>query len=87
MWGGGGYWLFGRGGVPRWGGLRATHYYHMHTSKGDVCLGVLGYGGMYVKALGTALEQGKSSKCRIFTTNDICIAARLANLPLKAWMV
>ena len=35
------------GGVPRWGGLRATHYYHMHTSWGVVCLGVGGYGGMY----------------------------------------
>ena len=33
------------GGFPRWGGggLRATHYYHMHTSWGDVCLGVSGY--------------------------------------------
>ena len=39
---------FGRGGgFQRWGGLRATHYYHMHTSWGDVCLGVWGYGGMY----------------------------------------
>ena len=28
----------GGGGFPRWGGLRATHYYHMHT-RGDVCLG------------------------------------------------
>ena len=34
------------GGVRPWGGgsqggggLRATHYYHMHTSRGDVCLG------------------------------------------------
>ena len=35
------------GGFPRWGGLRATHYYHMHTSWGVVCLGVGGYGGMY----------------------------------------
>ena len=39
----------GGGGFPRWGGLRTTHYYHMHTSRGDVCLGVWGYGGMYVK--------------------------------------
>ena len=39
---------FGRGGrFPGWGGLRATHYYHMHTSWGVVCLGVGGYGGMY----------------------------------------
>ena len=30
-----------------WAGLRVTHYYHMHTSRGDVCLGVWGYGGMY----------------------------------------
>ena len=30
----------GGGGFPRWGGLRATHYYHMHTSRGDVCLGI-----------------------------------------------
>ena len=27
------------GGFPSWGGLRATHYYHMHTSGGDMCLG------------------------------------------------
>ena len=33
--GGGGWWS--QGGVA-WG-LRATHYYHMHTSTGDACLG------------------------------------------------
>ena len=27
------------------GGLRATHHYHMHTSRG--CLGAWGYRGMY----------------------------------------
>ena len=27
------------GGGPKVVGLRATHYYHMHTSRGDVCLG------------------------------------------------
>ena len=36
-------WGFGRRvggrGVPRWGDLRETHNYHMHTSRGDVCLG------------------------------------------------
>ena len=38
--------VFGRGGgFPRWGGLRATHYYHMHTSWG-VC--VWGVGGTEV---------------------------------------
>ena len=53
VWGGsaggcrGGCSAAGGGGFPRWGGLRATHYYHMHTSRGDVCLGVWGYGGMY----------------------------------------
>ena len=43
-----GVWL--RGGVPKvgGGGLRTTHDYHMHTSRGDVCLGVWGYEGMYV---------------------------------------
>ena len=56
-WGGGGR-LKGRvgGGLAVWpgggsqggGGLRATHYYHMHPSRGDVCPGVWGYGGMYV---------------------------------------
>ena len=45
------------GGVPNvGGGLRATHYYHMHTSRGDVCLGVRGYGGMSLKALGLPLK-------------------------------
>ena len=35
------------GGAPKvGGGLRATHYYHMHTSRGDVCLGIWGYKGM-----------------------------------------
>ena len=36
VWGGGGAAVGGGG--PK-GGLRATHYYHMHTSRGDVCLG------------------------------------------------
>ena len=48
--GGGGVGRGGRG-FPREGGgagLRTTHYYHMHTSRGDVCLGVWGGGGMYV---------------------------------------
>ena len=46
--GGGGGWLEGLGrgspgGVPKvGGGLRATHYYHMHTSRVDVCLGGFG---------------------------------------------
>ena len=47
---GGGFRVWGGG--ARWGGLRATHYYDMHTSRGGVCLGVWGYGGMYaIKAL------------------------------------
>ena len=48
------------GGFPRWGGLHATHYYHMHTSREDVCLGVWGYVGMYVKALGLHLSRGRA---------------------------
>ena len=40
-WGGsaGGSGVGGWGGFPRWRGLHATHYYHMHTSGADVCLG------------------------------------------------
>ena len=37
--GGGGVRPWGGQGFPRWGGLHVTHYYHMHTSRGDVCLG------------------------------------------------
>ena len=32
---------------PGGGGLRATHYYHMHTSRVCVCLGAWWYRGMY----------------------------------------
>ena len=39
--GGGGYWQLSRG-----EGLRATHYYHMHTSR--VCVCVWGHGGIEV---------------------------------------
>ena len=66
------------GGFPKWGGLRVTHYYHMHTSRGDVCLGVWGYGGMYVII-------ALSRLCR--EENLKGIAPRLANLALKTWMV
>ena len=36
------------GGLEAWsgGGLRAAHYYHMHTSRGCVC--VWGHGGIEV---------------------------------------
>ena len=44
---GGGGSAVGRGG-QKVGALRVTHYYHMHTSTGDVRLWVWGYGGMYV---------------------------------------
>ena len=54
----------GGGGVPKVGGLRATHYYHMHTSWGDVCLGVWGYGGMYVIIALSHLCQEESLKGR-----------------------
>ena len=52
--------LAGGGGFPRSGGLCATRYYRMHTSRGDVCLGVWGYGGMYVKAEGLHLSRGRA---------------------------
>ena len=38
--GGGGGSATGVGGVPKVGGLRATHYYHMHTSYGEVSGGL-----------------------------------------------
>ena len=45
--GGGGGQIGGRvGGRMGGGGLCATNYYHMHTSRG--CLGAWGYRGMYV---------------------------------------
>ena len=46
---GGGYWQLGQGGGSQGGGgLRATHYYHMHTSRVCVCVwGAWGYRGMY----------------------------------------
>ena len=81
----GGGWLEGVGGrgFPRWGGLHATHYYHMHTSWGDVCLGVWGYGGVYaIMALShpfANLPLESTSQ-----QNNICIAPRLANVALKS---
>ena len=38
---------WGRVSKPLKKGLRATHYFHMHTSRGCVCLGAWGYRGMY----------------------------------------
>ena len=62
-WGaGGGYWQLGRGGSPRGGGLRATHYYHMHTSRVCVCLGAWGYRGMYAIIAISRLCQEESLK-------------------------
>ena len=53
---GGGYWQLGQGG----GGLRATHYYHMHSSRG--CLGAWGYRGMYAIIAISCLCQEESLK-------------------------
>ena len=41
-----GVWGVWPGGPKGGGAARATHYYHMHTSRGDVCLRVWGYIGM-----------------------------------------
>ena len=63
---GGGVRPRGGGGFPRWGGLRATHYYHMHTSWGDVCLGVWGYGGRYAAiALSRPCREESLKGCRV----------------------
>ena len=56
--GGGAYWQLGPGG----GGLRVTHYYHMHTSRGCVCLGAWGYRGMYGIIAISSLCQEESLK-------------------------
>ena len=66
-WGGGVGWRVGGGrlpggGVPKVGG--PAHYYHMHTSRGDVCLGVWGYGGLYVIIALSRLCWEESLKCR-----------------------
>ena len=42
------------------GGLHATHYYHMHTSRG--CLGAWGYRGMYAIIAISCLCQEESLK-------------------------
>ena len=87
---GGGSAVGGGGGLPRWGGLRATHNNHMRTSRGAVCLG-----RVWGKLLAAVVKQGlQIGRCvhrgcgdLHFTTNDICLAPRLANLALKTWMV
>ena len=81
MWGGG-------------GGLRTTQYYHMHTSRGDVCLGVWGCGGMYVIIVlsrlcrGLHLSRGRAPNAGYSLCNKrhLC-SAPSPNLVLKAWMV
>ena len=73
MWGGG----FGRGGgFPRWEGLRATHYYHMHTSMGGGG-GVSGLGKLLVAVVKQGLQMRRCvhSGCGDlhFAANDICL--------------
>ena len=48
---GGGIGSTAGGRSPRGGGVRATHYYHMQPSRGDVCLGVWRHGGMRGRGL------------------------------------
>ena len=71
-WGGGGSAGGGGGGgigslAGRGGGVRATHYYHMHTSRG--CLGAWGYGGMYAIIAISCLCQEES--LRVLRTKGI----------------
>ena len=49
-------------GVGPKGGLRATHYYHMHTSRVCVCLGAWGYRGMYAIIAISRLCQAETLK-------------------------
>ena len=59
--GGGGGGLIGswaRGG----GGVRATHYYLMHTSRVCVCLGAWGHRGMYAIIAISRLRREESLK-------------------------
>ena len=55
--GGGVNWQLGGG-----GGVRATHYYLMHTSRECVCLGAWGYRGMYAIIAISRLCQEESLK-------------------------
>ena len=87
MWGGGG------GGFPRWGGLRATHYYHMHTSRGG-CVSGAGLGKLLVAVVKQGVQGVQMGRCvhsgcgdLHFATNDICLAPHLANVALVTWMV
>ena len=68
-----GHWRGGGGEVSKGGGgLRATHYYHMHTSRGDVRLGVWGYGGMYViTALSLVFSGNKVFKVAVLTPSPL----------------
>ena len=59
----GGEGAVGAGVLAAWlggGGLHATHYYHMHTSRG--CLGTWGHGGMYAIIAISCLCQEESLK-------------------------
>ena len=48
----------GGGGVPKVGGLRATHYYHMHTFRGG-CVSGAGLGKLLVAVVKQGLQMGK----------------------------
>ena len=64
------------GGFPRWGGLRATHYYHMHTSRGNVCLRRVWGSCWWLLSSRGCRWVGVSTVVVVilhFTTNDVCI--------------
>ena len=59
MCGGGGGSAVGRGGgVPKVGGPRATHYYHMHTSRGG-CVSRAGLGKLLLPFVKQGLQMGR----------------------------
>ena len=60
--GGAGGCVWGGGGFPRWGGLHATHYYHMHTSRlglGSGCVSRAGLGKLPVDVVKQGLQMGR----------------------------
>ena len=59
---GGGVGAGGDIGSSAGGGLRPTHYYHMHTARVCVCLGAWGYRGMYAIIAISRLCQEESLK-------------------------
>ena len=90
MWGGGGGFGRGGGGVPKVGGpTRDPLLPHAYLKGG--CVSGAGLGKLLVAVVKQGPQMGRCVHRGCgdlhFTTNDICFAPRLANLALKTWMV